>query len=213
MARLFVVRHGNTFDAVDVVTRVGGRTDLPLSNSGKAQAEKLAAHFASTRFAAALASPLERTRATARAILSARTDAPALLIRSFLREIDYGLDENQPEAVVAARLGEAALKAWDENGTVPPGWDVDPAAIRAGWAALLAGIAALPEAANVLVVTSNGTARFLPDVVDTKPDGLDRKLKTGAWGEIVVEPGRSEITAWNVRPRSGDVAGGDLITE
>ena len=56
MARLFVVRHGNTFDTGDVVTRVGGRTDLPLSKSGKAQAEKLAAHFAGTRFAAALPS-------------------------------------------------------------------------------------------------------------------------------------------------------------
>src|SRR3990167_3740090 len=181
MARLFVVRHGNTFDTGDVVTRVCGRTDLPLSKSGKAQAEKLAAHFAGTRFAAALASPLERTRATARAILGARTDAPALLIRGFLREIDYGADENQPEEIVIARIGEAALKAWDENGTVPPRWEVDPAAIRAGWTALLADIAALPEAADVLVVTSNGTARFLPDVVDAAPDGLDRKLKTGAW--------------------------------
>jgi broad specificity phosphatase PhoE len=200
MARLFVVRHGNTFDTGDVVTRVGGRTDLPLSNSGTAQAAKLAAHFASTPFAAALASPLERTRATAQAILGTRTDAPALLIRSFLREIDYGVDENQPEEIVAARLGDAALKAWDEDGTVPPGWDVDPAAIRAGWTELLAVIAALPETANVLIVTSNGTARFLPDVVDAKPDGLDRKLKTGAWGEIRVAPGRSEIVAWNVRP-------------
>ncbi|HAY06935.1 MAG TPA: histidine phosphatase family protein, partial [Hyphomonas sp.] len=27
MARLFVVRHGNTFDKGDTVTRVGGRTD------------------------------------------------------------------------------------------------------------------------------------------------------------------------------------------
>ena len=200
MARLFVVRHGNTFDPGDVVTRVGGRTDLPLSSSGRRQAVALAAHFAETAFAAALASPLERTRATARAILGARTDAPALLIRGFLREIDYGADENQPEEIVVARIGEAALKAWDENGTVPPGWEVDPAAIRAGWTALLADIAALPEAADVLVVTSNGTARFLPDVVDAAPDGLDRKLKTGAWGEIVVAPGRSEITAWNVRP-------------
>jgi broad specificity phosphatase PhoE len=56
MARLFVVRHGNTFDAGDVITRVGGRTDLPLSASGKAQAEKLAAHFAETPFTAAMAS-------------------------------------------------------------------------------------------------------------------------------------------------------------
>lgn len=200
MARLFVVRHGNTFDKGDTVTRVGGRTDLPLSVSGRAQADALAAHFAETQFAAALASPLERTRATARAVLSRRSDAPALLIRPFLREIDYGPDENQPEEAVTARLGEAALKAWDEHGTPPPGWRVDPDAIRAGWKTLLAEIAALPAGANILTVTSNGTARFLPDIVDEKPAGLDRKLKTGAWGEIAVAPDRLEITGWNLRP-------------
>lgn len=200
MPRLFVVRHGNTFDKGDIVTRVGGRTDLPLSASGRAQADALAAHFADTRFSAALASPLERTRATARAILSRRSDAPALLIRPFLREIDYGPDENQPEEAVAARLGEAALKAWDDYGTPPPGWLVDPAAIRAGWKTLLADIAALPADANILTVTSNGTARFLPDIVNKKPATLDRKLKTGAWGEISISPEHSEITVWNVRP-------------
>ncbi|MFN7180898.1 histidine phosphatase family protein [Hyphomonas sp.] len=200
MPRLFVVRHGNTFDKGDTVTRVGGRTDLPLSVSGRAQADALAAHFADTRFAAALASPLERTRATARAILSKRSDAPALLIRPFLREIDYGPDENQPEEAVTARLGEAALKAWDEDGTPPPGWLVDPAAIRTGWKALLADIAALPADANILTVTSNGTARFLPDIVSKKPAALDRKLKTGAWGEVLLTSGAAEIVAWNLRP-------------
>jgi broad specificity phosphatase PhoE len=200
MARLFVVRHGNTFDAGDVVTRVGGRTDLPLSGSGKVQAEKLAAHFADTPFTAALASPLERTRATARAILGTRTDAPALLIRSFLREIDYGPDENQPEEVILARLGEAALSAWDTDGTPPQGWIVDPAAIRAGWSDLLKDVGALPADANVLVVTSNGIARFLPDVVDAVPEGLDRKLKTGAWGEVAITRQSARILAWNLRP-------------
>ncbi|MEQ9506054.1 MAG: histidine phosphatase family protein [Hyphomonas sp.] len=200
MAKLFVVRHGNTFDAGEVVTRVGGRTDLPLSLSGRKQADALAAHFAETAFTAALASPLERTRATARAILGKRTDAPALLIRSFLREIDYGPDENQPEAAVVARLGEAALRAWDETAAPPPGWLVDPEAIRAGWAGLLAEAAALPEDANILVVTSNGTARFLPDVVDEVPAGLDRKLKTGAWGEVSLAGGRAVLTDWNRRP-------------
>lgn len=200
MARLFVVRHGNTFDAGDVVTRVGGRTDLPLSSSGRAQAEKLAAQFADTPFAAALASPLERTRATARRILSARTDSPALLVRGFLREIDYGQDENQPEDAVIARLGAAALAAWDAEGTVPEGWGVDPAAIREGWRSLLRDIAALPAEANVLVVTSNGTARFLPDVVDEAPAGLDRKLKTGAWGELEVSASGARLLGWNKRP-------------
>jgi probable phosphoglycerate mutase len=200
MATLYVVRHGNTFDAGDVVTRVGGRTDLPLSASGRTQAAALAAHFEGIRFAAALASPLERTRATARAILSRRTDSPALLIRSFLREIDYGPDENQPEEAVIARLGAAALKAWDEDGTPPEGWIVDPAAIRSGWSALLQEIAGLPADANVLVVTSNGTARFLPDVVDEAPAGLDRKLKTGAWGEVLLDGKSSLIKDWNRRP-------------
>jgi broad specificity phosphatase PhoE len=200
MATLYVVRHGNTFDAGDVVTRVGGRTDLPLSASGRTQAAALAAHFEGIRFAAALASPLERTRATARAILSRRTDSPALLIRSFLREIDYGPDENQPEEAVVARIGAAALAVWDADGTVPPGWIVDPAAIRSGWSALLQEIAGLPADANVLVVTSNGTARFLPDVVDEAPAGLDRKLKTGAWGEVWVGGKSSLIKDWNCRP-------------
>jgi probable phosphoglycerate mutase len=200
MATLYVVRHGNTFDAGDVVTRVGGRTDLPLSASGRTQAAALAAHFEGIRFAAALASPLERTRATARAILSRRTDSPALLIRSFLREIDYGPDENQPEEAVVARIGAAALAVWDADGTVPPGWIVDPAAIRSGWSALLQEIAGLPADANVLVVTSNGTARFLPDVVDEAPAGLDRKLKTGAWGEVLLDGKSSLIKDWNCRP-------------
>ncbi|MBA4226321.1 MAG: histidine phosphatase family protein [Hyphomonas sp.] len=199
MARLFVVRHGNTFDKGDTVTRVGARTDLPLSVSGREQARLLADHFAGTAFIAALCSTLVRTRQTARAILRQRSDSPALLIAPFLTEIDYGPDENQPEDAVAARLGPA-LEAWDRDGTPPPGWQVDPGAIRDGWRALLARAAGLPEDANALVVTSNGIARFLPDVVDEMPGGLDRKLKTGAWGELIVTPARSQLLTWNQRP-------------
>ena len=42
---IYIVRHGNTFDKGDVVTRVGARTDLGLSSSGQTQAEALAIHF------------------------------------------------------------------------------------------------------------------------------------------------------------------------
>lgn len=199
MARLFIVRHGNTFDKGDTVTRVGARTDLPLSVSGREQAERLAAHFSATSFAAAFCSTLTRTRQTARAILGRRTDSPALLIAPFLTEIDYGPDENQPEEVVAARLGPA-LEAWDRDGTPPPGWLVDPAELREGWRALLRRAADLPGDANALIVTSNGIARFLPDTVNALPAGIDRKLKTGAWGEVIVTASGSELVSWNVRP-------------
>ncbi len=200
MARLYIVRHGNTFDPGETVTRVGGRTDLPLSASGQAQAAALASHFASIPFTAALTSPLIRTRATAREILGARPDAPALLIAPFLREIDYGPDENLPEPAVAERIGAGALTAWDRDAVLPPGWHADLPAIRSGWRSLISRAQALPDDANILIVTSNGIARFVPDAVEHVPPRLDRKLKTGAWGEVVVTQAGSHITAWNARP-------------
>lgn len=200
MARLIIVRHGNTFDKGDTITRVGGRTDLPLSVSGRAQASALGRHFSGTRFSAAFCSPLKRTRATARAIIGTGRHAPALLILPFLKEIDYGPDENQPEEAVIGRLGEAAIAAWDRDATPPPGWIVDPAALRRGWTALLERAGDLDPDETVLVVTSNGIARFLPDVVDEKPDGLTIKLKTGAWGTVIARDGKTVLTEWNRRP-------------
>ena len=119
-ARLHIVRHGNTFDKGDIVTRVGGRTDLPLSISGRAQAEALARHFAATPFATARSGPLKRTRETARAILAAQANAPELTTDLFLREIDYGPDENRPEEDVIARIGREALDAWERDSSRRP---------------------------------------------------------------------------------------------
>lgn len=200
MAHLIILRHGNTFDKGETPTRVGARTDLSLSVSGQAQAAALAAHFRDTAFLAAFCSPLVRTRQTARAVLDARPHAPALRILPFLTEVDYGPDENQTEETVIARIGAEALAAWDRDATPPPGWQVDPAALRAAWASLLERAAELDADDNVLIVTSNGIARFLPDVVDAQPEDLDRKLKTGAWGVVDVSPDGSRILDWNLRP-------------
>lgn len=199
MARLFIVRHGNTFDRGQTVTRVGGRTDLPLSVSGSEQAGRLSEKLRGQRFTAAVCSPLLRTRQTARIILSGRRDAPPLLIEPFLREIDYGPDENRPETEVVERLGPA-LEAWEKSGTPPPGWHADPDRIRLGWRGLLERAATLAAADAVLIVTSNGIARFLPDLADSAPPGLERKLATGAWGEILVAGGARHILSWNERP-------------
>jgi broad specificity phosphatase PhoE len=198
MGRLVLVRHGNTFDPGDTPTRVGARTDLSLSASGRAQAGALAAHFAPAQFAAACASTLARTRETARHILSARTDAPALLIQPFLTEIDYGPDENQTEAAVIARIGTAAITAWDTAGISPPDWHIDRAAIRAGWQYLAERIADIDGA--VLVVTSNGIARLLPEALAIDAAGLDLKLKTGAFSLIDLTPAGARVAAWNLRP-------------
>lgn len=193
--RIFVVRHGNTFDKGDIVTRVGGRTDLPLSTSGRGQAEALARHFAATVFVTARSGPLKRTRETADAILAAQPEPPELLTDLFLREIDYGPDENQPEEEVVARIGKAALEAWERDAIVPAGWRADPAAIIGNWQELFHELRDQPG--NHLVVTSNGIARFaLQAVGESRPD---LKLATAAWGVIVLEGETARVAEWNVR--------------
>lgn len=194
-ARLYIVRHGNTFDKGDVVTRVGGRTDLPLSVSGRAQAEALARHFAGISFATARSGPLKRTRETAKAILAAQSAAPELTTDLFLREIDYGPDENRPEADVIARIGQPALDAWERDSIPPPGWRVDPAAIIGNWQELFSDLA--EEPGDHLIVTSNGIARFALAAANAhRPDA---KLPTGGYGVIELGPD-PVVLHWNLRP-------------
>ena len=193
--RLFIVRHGNTFDKGDVVTRVGGRTDLPLSLSGREQVATLARHFAATSFATARSGPLKRTRDTASAILAAQPSPPELLTDLFLREIDYGPDENRPEEEVVARIGKEALEGWERDGIVPPGWRADTAAIIGNWQELFHELRDAPG--NHLVVTSNGVARFALNAASAQRP--DAKLATAAWGVIVVEAGGARVEAWNLR--------------
>jgi probable phosphoglycerate mutase len=195
-ALLYIVRHGNTFDKGDVVTRVGGRTDLPLSASGKVQARALAEHLKNVRFATARSGPLKRTRETAAEILAAQAEAPELTTELFLREIDYGPDENRPENEVVARIGKAALEAWERDSIPPPGWRVDPAALVGNWQELFSDLA--KEEGAHLIVTSNGIARFA--LAAASEVRTDAKLGTGAYGIVEISGGEAIVPAWNVRP-------------
>jgi broad specificity phosphatase PhoE len=206
MTQLIILRHGNTFDAGDIVTRVGGRTDLVLSSSGMRQAQAVAEHFANEgwRFSQIISGPLRRTLQTAERIAERICPKPLIEIEAGLREIDYGPDENRPEAEVIARIGEAALAAWEEDGTPPPDWRVDVPGSIAFWRSLFLTVAG--SQGPVLVVTSNGIARFALDAARQSAPGLPRKLKTAAWGRATInENGDAQITHWGeqVRPQEG----------
>jgi probable phosphoglycerate mutase len=200
-ARFTIVRHGNTFAPGEPPRRVGLRTDIPLVESGREQAEALGRFFASegVRFDAILVSPLLRTRQTAALIASHLPGSPPLETADWLAEIDHGPDENQPEASVLARIGEEALAAWEHDATVPPGWEVDAPARLAAWQRLYA------EAnGRILLVTSNGAARFAltaEPALRTQAEALPTlKLRTGAWGEIEAMDGHLRLAAWDRRP-------------
>lgn len=201
--RLFIVRHGNTFETGETPRRIGSRTDLPLVESGRAQASRLGEWFVAqgVRFDHVLCSPLRRTRETAEILLAPQSHAPAIESADLLAEIDHGVDENRAEAEVIDRIGAEALADWDSKGIEPPGWTVNREARLAGWAALLSD----GTPGTTLVVTSNGAARFallgdprLAAQANTLPS---LKLRTGAFGLILrTEGGPPELRTWDQRP-------------
>lgn len=198
MSHFVIVRHGNTFEAGEPPRRIGARTDLPLTAAGRAQAEALGRHFAARdlQFTRVITGPLSRARDTARLLLPFLETRPPVETASFLNEVDHGPDENQPEDAVLARIGAEALRRWDEEGLAPPGWRVDRDMRLAAWHRLFAET---PTDGQVLLVTSNGAARFALIAAGLARGGL--KLRTGAWG--IIETGRDgalRLVEWDRRP-------------
>jgi 2,3-bisphosphoglycerate-dependent phosphoglycerate mutase len=201
--RLLIARHGNTFGPGDVVTRVG-RTDLPLVASGLEQGRKLGAYLKAQGMMpeALYTSRLQRTQQTAEQAQAAMGTSLKLQPLAMFDEIDYGPDENQPEEAVVARLGKAALAAWDEEAIVPKDWKVDPTAIRESWNHFAAEIAREHTGKTILVVTSNGIARFAPHITgDFESFRTQHALKISTGALCVFEHTECwRCTGWNIRP-------------
>lgn len=194
MTRIIICRHGNTFDKDEVVTRVGARTDLALSSSGREQVQALAQDLSAYNFAKAYCSPLMRTQQTAMAIISPETPLETL---EFLTEIDYGIDENKPEEDVVARLGQDMIDLWDLEAIVPDGWIVNPEKLIYDWAKFFKEQRGQKQ--DILVVTSNGVARFVLDVITSPTLDIPRKLRTAAYGLIELDADKIELKFWDKR--------------
>ncbi|WP_375381748.1 histidine phosphatase family protein [uncultured Sphingomonas sp.] len=198
---LTIVRHGDTFFPGEPPRRIGARTDLPLVASGEAQARALGAAFAGERIAfdRVLAAPLRRTQATAELMLGLLPAGSAIETAAWLAEIDHGPDEGQSEDAVLARIGPEALARWNEDLAAPPGWTVDAPARLEAWRTLM-----VTGRGHLLLVTSNGAARFAlhadPALARQASALASRRLRTGAWGRIVVADGAARIAAWDRRP-------------
>jgi len=195
-----IVRHGNTFVAGEPPRRIGARTDIPLVDSGRAQAKALGALFAqSARFDRLLAGPLRRTQETARIIAAAQSHPIAIETCDWLAEIDHGPDEDMPEDKVLARLGAVTLAAWDDNAVAPTHWIVDADRRIEAWRGLLEG-----ASGRTVIVTSNGAARFAllahRDLLRQARQLPSMKLRTGAWGCILREKAVLSLDAWDQRP-------------
>lgn len=204
MTILIIARHGNTFDPDQAPTRVGGRTDLPLVEKGREQAQKLGAWLKEHNFIPEITycSNLQRTKETAEiAIKELNYSQPAFPLEIF-NEVDYGPDENQTEDKVIERIGADAIKKWDEEAIVPDGWNFNSDECIQNWKNFADHILK-DDQDTILVVTSNGIARFAPHLTGNFEDfkkNHSLKLSTGALGLLKFEDNQWHIVDWNVKP-------------
>lgn len=205
LTTLIIARHGNTFGPGETPRRVGARTDLPLTDSGIEQAVRLGQALAAQGIAPDIvySSKQRRTRQTAALAVEQIDPGIAIEALAIFNELDYGPDENLPEDAVLARIGEAALKAWDECATPPPGWLIDPPRLIKTWQEFGQFITKNYAGRTAMVVTSNGTARFAPHMTgdfEAFRAHFPLKLSTGAYGVMRHDGIRWAVESWNVRP-------------
>ena len=205
MTTLIIARHGNTFGPEDTPTRVGARTDLPLVEKGHEQAKAIGQYIKENRLIpdVVYSSTLQRTIETAEIAVKESSVTNPVFQLDIFNEIDYGPDENKVEADVIARIGEDAIKAWESDAIVPDGWKIDPHEVIENWIGFADQISAHHDNETVLVVTSNGIARFAPHITGDF-EGFranhNIKLSTGALGILKHDGLQWSVEEWNIRP-------------
>ncbi len=102
ITRICLVRHGET--AWNAEGRVQGQLDIPLNETGRAQARAIAAALADEDFSAIYSSDLMRVRQTAEP--SAKRLALAVVFDAALRERHYGMFESLTYVEVRERFPE-----------------------------------------------------------------------------------------------------------
>ena len=111
---------------------------------------------------------------------------------------DQNTHKHQPTEPVTQQPHPSQRSAAAEAGE-DPAWSPDD--LIAEWASLLDSLCGPISWPPVLIVTSNGIARFVLDAVIKVQCELDSiKLKTGAYGLIRSDADGATLLDWNVRP-------------
>jgi probable phosphoglycerate mutase len=203
--KLIIARHGNTFGPNEVPRRIGARTDLPLTESGHAQAQKLGAYMKAHGLIPdfVYTSYLKRTVQTAEGAL--REMGLRLIINKVaeFNEIDHGPDENKTDPQIVERIGVRAFTQWETENVMPREWTPQPDILRGLWFDFAKHCETSCDGKTVLVVTSNGIARFAPLLASNATDVVthkNRKMATGALSVMEGDGGLWMISHWNIKP-------------
>jgi broad specificity phosphatase PhoE len=183
--RLVLVRHGETEWSLS--GRHTGRTDVPLTDRGRRQAERLGHALRGRTFSRVLSSPLGRALETCR--LAGFGDRAELL--DDLREWDYGVYEGRTRLEIAAEV---------------PGWTVWTHPILEGESLADLGRradrvveATLPVGGDILVFAHGHILRVLAARWIEQPPLLGSRLAlaTATLSELGWEHDTRVIEGWN----------------
>ncbi len=204
MAELYLVRHGET--AWSATGRHTGRTDVPLTSRGTAQATALGALLTEVLPdgpALVVTSPLVRACETARlAGLDGGSGRAPALVDDDLAEWDYGGYEGMTSAEITAAVG----RPWDvfTDGVPPgrtPGETLEEVAARAD--AVLGRVRpVLDDGGDVVLVAHGHLLRVLTAVwlgLDPRA-GAVLVIDPASLGIMGHEHGRRAMIGWNLRP-------------
>ncbi|HSN30746.1 MAG TPA: histidine phosphatase family protein [Kofleriaceae bacterium] len=115
--RLYLVRHGET--AWNAAGRLQGSTDVPLNDTGRAQARALAAAFSRFAIAHVFTSDLQRSRETG-TIIAESLGLPPPEVERDLRERRFGIFEGLTRDEIHARYPDQ-WRAWTGRTAMPEG--------------------------------------------------------------------------------------------
>jgi broad specificity phosphatase PhoE len=175
----YFVRHGES--EANAAHRFAGRTDSPLTERGRQQAEAAADALASVKFDRIVTSPLSRCRDTA--LIIARRHQLPVDLEPDLMEIDVGEKTGMPFDEVRG------LPEWSDDGFVawPRGETLDQVLSRAH--RVITRIAEESAGERVLVVGHGGVTRILMSHFLGLLPRLDRSAATNTNVSVVVSDG------------------------
>jgi broad specificity phosphatase PhoE len=196
---LVVLRHGRT--AWNETGRFQGHADIPLDETGRAQAQALRTYLAGTVFARALASDLSRASETATIVLGER--GPALERDARWREMRFGVWEGLTWAQIVERDPQLAGRPSTKPKFYTPegGESFDELCVRVRDAVLdIDGRA--NDGDRVLVATHAGPLHALLRVVlgEAEADALRVRFDPATATRLALSPGGARVLELN---RSG----------
>ena len=193
MTRISLVRHGQT--DWNLAKRIQGASDIPLNDTGRAQAEATAQALAGGSYDAIYTSPLGRAAETA-AIIAGRTglDSPHPL--PALAERRYGEAEGLTGAEILAR--------WPE-GTPVPGRESRDAVVERALPALLE-LGERHPGESIIVVSHGGVIGSIArHVTGHARPGPGEVIPNGSVHEFVYDDGRLTLDRFNLTPEDRDL--------